>query len=267
MIRLRERVREMATNLLKQKLAAGKWVSGPIVEEIRTGGGVKMLALAGHDFLWWDMEHNFYDWDTILNLVQLTYLNGMTPLVRVTDLSYANVARALDAGAQGIVIPRVDNAEQAEQAVSYAKSPPRGRRGAGGMARNFYETKSALQSVEEGNAESLVVLQIEHPDAIGELDAICQVDGVDVICVGPQDLSVNMGIHGQFDNPSFQEAIGKINQSCAKHDKPVGMVSRDAASFKIWNDLGCRFLVCNSDLSLIFQQASRDRKTLEDVLA
>jgi 4-hydroxy-2-oxoheptanedioate aldolase len=267
MIRLRERVREMATNLLKQKLAAGKWVSGPIVEEIRTGGGVKMLALAGHDFLWWDMEHNFYDWDQILNLVQLTYLNGMTPLVRVTDLSYANVARALDAGAQGIVIPRVDNAEQAEQAVSYAKYPPRGRRGAGGMARNFYETKSALQSVQDGNAETMLILQVEHPDAIGELDAICQVDGVDVICVGPQDLSVNMGIHGQFDNPLFLDAIDKINEICAKYDKPVGMVSRDAASFKIWNDLGCRFLVCNSDLSLIFQQASRDRKTLEDVLA
>jgi 2-keto-3-deoxy-L-rhamnonate aldolase RhmA len=257
----------MATNLLKQKLAAGNWVSGPIVEEIRTGGGVKMLAMAGHDFLWWDMEHNFYDWDQILNLVQLTYLNGMTPLVRVTDLSYANVARALDAGAQGIVIPRVDNAEQAEQAVSYAKYPPRGRRGAGGMARNFYETKSALQSVQDGNAETMVILQLEHPDTISELDAICQVDGVDVICVGPQDLSVNMGIHGQFDNPLFLDAIDKINEVCVKYDKPVGMVSRDAASFKTWNGLGCRFLVCNSDLSLIFQQASRDRKTLEEVLA
>lgn len=256
----------MATNTLKQKLAAGKWVSGPIVEEIRTVGGVAMLAQAGHDFLWWDMEHNFYDWDDLLNLVQLTQLYGMTPLVRVTDLSYGNVARALDAGAQGIIIPRVDNAEQAEQAVSYAKYPPRGRRGAGGMARNFYEAKSALQSVEDGNAETMVVLQIEHPDAIGELDAICSVDGVDVICVGPQDLSVNMGIHGQFDNPTFQEAIGKINDICAKHEKPVGMVSRDAASFKIWGDLGCRFMVCNSDLSLILQQATRDRKTLEDVL-
>lgn len=256
----------MATNTLKQKLAEGKWVSGPIVEEIRTVGGVKMLALAGHDFLWWDMEHNFYDWDNLLNLVQLTHLYGMTPLVRVTDLSYAAVARALDTGAQGIVIPRVDNAEQAEQAVSYAKYPPRGRRGAGGMARNFYESKSPLQSVQDGNAESMVILQIEHPDAIGELDAICSVDGVDVICVGPQDLSVNMGIHGQFDSPVFLETIGKINQICAKYGKPVGMVSRDAASFKIWGDLGCRFIVCNSDLSLLFQQASRDRQKLEEVL-
>jgi 4-hydroxy-2-oxoheptanedioate aldolase len=112
----------------------------------------------------------------------------------------------------------------------------------------------------------MVILQIEHPDAIAELDAICSVDGVDVICVGPQDLSVNMGIHGQFDTPKFQDAIGKINEICAKHGKPVGMVSRDAASFKTWGGLGCRFMVCNSDLSLIFQQASRDRKTLEEVL-
>ncbi len=256
----------MATNTLKQKLAEGKWVSGPIVEEIRTVGGVKMLALAGHDFLWWDMEHNFYDWDNLLHLVQLTHLYGMTPLVRVTDLSYAAVARALDTGAQGIIIPRVDNAEQAEAAVSYAKYPPRGRRGAGGMARNFYEAKSALEAVEEGNAETMVVLQLEHPDTIDELDAICSVDGVDVICVGPQDLSVNMGIHGQFENPVFHDALRQINEICAKHGKPVGMVNRDAASFKTWGDLGCRFMVCNSDLSLIYQQASRDRKTLEEVL-
>lgn len=257
----------MAENVLKRKLAEGRWVSGPIVEEIRTGGGIAMLAQAGHDFLWWDMEHNFYDWDDLLNLVQLTRLYGMTPLVRVTDLSYAAVARALDAGAQGIVIPRVDDAEQAEQAVSYAKYPPRGRRGAGGMARNFYEPRTALQSVEEGNAETMIILQIEHPDAIDRLDAICQVDGVDVICVGPQDLSVNMGIHGKFDDPAFHAAIGRINEIAARYGKPVGMVSRDAASFAIWGkQLGCRFIVCNSDLSLILQQATRDRATLQEVL-
>ncbi len=256
----------MATNTLKKKLAEGKWVSGPIVEEVRTGGMIKMLALAGHDFLWWDMEHNFFDWDQILNLVQLTHLYGMTPLVRVTDLSYANVARALDAGAHGIIIPRVDNAEQAEQAVSYAKYPPRGRRGGGGSARDHYEPKSAAQSIADANRETMVVLQLEHPDTIDQLDAICQVDGVDVICIGPHDLSINMRIPGQYDNPKLHEAIGKVNEICAKYDKPVGMVSRDASSFQLWNKLGCRFIVCNSDLSLVFQQASRDRKKLEEML-
>jgi 2-keto-3-deoxy-L-rhamnonate aldolase RhmA len=256
----------MPRNHVKEALDAGAWVSGPIIEEIRTVGGVKMLANAGHDFLWFDCEHNMYDWETLLTLVQYSLACNIVPFVRVTDLSYPLIARALDTGALGVIIPRVENRAQVEEAVHYAKYPPLGRRGAGGMARNAYETKGVLQAIEDGNAETMVIVQIESPEGIENLESMVTVPGVDVICVGPQDLSINLGLHGKFDDGGFIDAIRRINEVCEEHGIPTGMVSRDAASFKRWNELGCRFLVCNSDLSLLYQQASRDTATLRELL-
>lgn len=257
----------METNKLKALLKSGGTASGPIVEEVRTVGGVRAFLNAGHDFLWFDTEHNMFEWDTLLTMCQFTLACGSTPIVRVTDLSYSAVARALDTGAQGVVIPRVDNREQAEEAVSYAKYPPLGRRGAGGSARNSYMAKSAAESVEEGNRETMVIIQIESPIGVENLDEICSVPGVDVICVGPQDLSINLGMAGEFSNPVFVETIGKIAQTAEKHGLACGMVSRDPASFELWHKLGCRFLVCGSDLALIQSGATADVATLRKVTA
>jgi len=255
----------MQSNQVKATLREGGWVSGPIVEEIFSVGGVRVLANAGHDFLWFDTEHNMYDWETLLTVVQFARAIGIVPLVRVTDLSYSAVARALDSGAMGVIIPRADTREQVEQAVSYAKYPPLGRRGAGGMARNAYEPKSAAEAVEWGNAETMVVVQIESPEGAARADEIASVPGVDVVCIGPQDLSINLGVPGQFDDPGFVETIAGVATAAARHGVTCGMVSRDAAAFKRWYGLGCRFLVCNSDLSLLGQQASRDKQLLREV--
>ena len=256
----------MNENPVKAKLKAGGWVSGPIVEEIFSVGGVRVLANAGHDFLWFDTEHNMYDWETLLTVVQFSRAIGITPLVRVTDLSYPAVARALDTGALGVVIPRVETREQVEAVVSYAKYPPLGRRGAGGMARNAYLNKSVAEAVDFGNAETMIVVQIETPEAAARADEFASVPGIDVICIGPQDLSINMGVPGKFDDPTFVETIAGVAKAAGKQGLACGMVSRDAASFKRWYEVGCRFLVCNSDLSLIYQQASRDRGTLDELL-
>ena len=255
----------MNENTVKAKLKSGGWVSGPIVEEIFSVGGVRVLANAGHDFLWFDTEHNMYDWETLLTVVQYSRAIGITPLVRVTDLSYAAVARALDTGALGVIIPRVESREQVEAAVSYAKYPPLGRRGAGGMARNAYLNKSVGEAVEFGNAETMVVVQIETPEAAAQAESYASVPGVDVICVGPQDLSINMSVPGKFDDPTFVETIAGVARATASQGLACGMVSRDASSFRRWYEIGCRFLVCNSDLSLIYQQASRDREKLVEV--
>jgi 2-keto-3-deoxy-L-rhamnonate aldolase RhmA len=256
----------MPTNRLKAKLREGKAVSGPIIEEARTVGPVKMLALSGHDFLWFDCEHNMYDWDTLLSLVQYSLAVGITPLVRVTDLQYPLVARALDLGAQGVIIPRVETREEVEQAVSYAKYPPLGRRGAGGRARYLYEARGVAEAVEEANAETMVVVQVESPAAVANLNGIASVPGLDVVCIGPQDLSINLGIPGQVDHPTFIETVKEIVGTCANYGIPVGMVSREAATFRQWYDLGVRFLVCNSDGNYIVQGATRDVQTLREIV-
>jgi 2-keto-3-deoxy-L-rhamnonate aldolase RhmA len=256
----------MRVNRLKTALAEGKAVSGPIMEEVRTVGVVKYLAMAGHDFLWFDTEHNMLEWDTLLTLVQMSIASDIVPLIRVTDLSYPLVARALDTGAYGVIIPRVETREEVERAVRFSKYPPLGRRGAGGQARNAYMARDARAAVEEGNALSMVIVQVESTEAVDRIDEIASVPGLDVVCVGPQDLSISLGVHGEFGHPLFLETIARIVEGCSRHNVPVGMVSREATSFERWYEMGIRFLVCGSDGSLLLQAARQDVATLRSII-
>jgi len=257
----------MQTNRVKAALRNGYAVSGPIVNEARSIGTVKMMALAGHDFLFFDMEHAMFDWETMLNLVQASLLCDICPLVRVTDLSYPLVARALDSGAQGIIIPRVETREQVEEAVSFAKYPPLGRRGAGGDARYGYVRRDMRTAVEQANAESMVVVQLESLAGVENIEAIASVPGLDVVCLGPQDLSISMDIHGEFGNPRFIETLQRIVDACAKHGVATGMVEREPADLRRWHDIGMRFLVCNNDGNMIHQGATRDVAALKEFMS
>ena len=255
----------MRENRLKTMLKRGKSVSGPIMEEVRTVGVIKYMAAAGHDFLWFDTEHNMLDWETLLTLVQMSIASNIVPLIRVTDLSYPLVARALDTGAYGVIIPRVETREEVERAVSFAKYPPLGRRGAGGQARNAFMTRSVSEAIEEGNALSMVIVQVESKEAVEGLDEIASVPGLDVVCIGPQDLSISLGVPGAFNDPLFLETVATIVQKCSRHGVPVGMVSREARTFKLWHEMGIRFLVCGSDGSLLLQAARQDVEFLREV--
>lgn len=242
----------------RDQLANGNVVSGPIVSEIRSVGPIKSLALAGHDFVWLDMEHAMFNWETIQTLVQFARLVGITPLVRVTDLSYALVARALDAGAIGVIIPRVDSVEQVRDAVSYARYPPLGRRGAGGEGRYGFERRLPADAVEQVNTATVVAVQVETIGAVERIDELASVEGIDVVCVGPQDLSISLGLAGQFDHPTFVEAVEHVLRQVSSAGKVAGMVERDAHRFQRWHGAGCRFFACNTDLNLIFTGAKAD---------
>ena len=247
----------------KEKLAGGVPVSGPIIGDIRTVGAIKALANAGHDFVWLDMEHAMIGWETLLTLVQYARLAGITPLVRATELSYPLIARALDAGAIGIVVPRVESIAQVEEAVSCAYYPPVGRRGGGGEARNGYERKSPAEILADINGTTVVAVQIETTTAVELVDQIAAVPGVDIVCVGPHDLSISMGLTGQYDHPDFVAAVSHVMTRVAVAGKAAGMVERDARRFERWHQAGCRFFACNSDLNLIYTGAAADVATLK----
>jgi 2-keto-3-deoxy-L-rhamnonate aldolase RhmA len=247
----------------RERLRSGKAVSGPIVSEVRTVGPIKALALAGHDFVWLDMEHAMFGWETIQTLVQYARAVGIAPLVRVTELSYPLVARALDSGAIGVVVPRVETVGQVEAAVRYAYYPPIGRRGAGGEGRNAYERKTAAESLAEGNELSSLIVQVETVAAVERIDELAAVDGVDVICVGPQDLSISLGIPGQFDDPTFVEAVTHVIQRVSAAGKVAGMVERDARRFERWHAAGGRFFACNSDGNMFYLAAKADVDALK----
>ncbi len=252
----------MLQNPVKAKLGAGQPVAGPIIAEARSVGTVKLMAREGFDFLFLDMEHALYDWETILTLVQTALVTDIVPFVRVTDLSYHLVARALDTGARGVIIPRVESAGQVADAVSFAKYPPLGRRGAGGDGRMGYERLSPAQVVEISNAETMVIVQVETQTGLDNLEAMAAVPGLDVICVGPQDLSISLGVTGDFAHPTFVAAMQRVASVCAANGVASGMVERDASDLKRWFDLGMRFLCSGTDAHFLARGAAESVATI-----
>ena len=140
-----------------------------------------------------------------------------------------------------MIVPRVDTREQVEAAVQYAYYPPIGRRGAGGEGRYGYERRTPADGVTEVNETTVVVVQVETTEAVERIDDLASVDGLDVICVGPQDLSISLGIPGQYDNPTFIEAVTHVMERVTAAGKVCGMVERDARRFQRWYDAGGRF--------------------------
>lgn len=257
----------MQPNKTKAALKAGQAVTGPILAETRSMGIVKLMAAAGYDFIFIDTEHGMYGIETVANMVQMALACGLCPLVRPADLSYTLVARALDTGAQGVIVPRVENRQEAENAVSFVKYPPAGRRGAGGDGRNGYERRGVREAVEESNAETMVVLQIESAAGLENVDEIASVSGVDALLIGPNDLSISLGIPGEYERSEFTGAVQQVMDACRKHGIAAGTLGMSGAALKPYYDLGFRFLLCNTDGNMIAEAAYRDVGVMREFAA
>lgn len=192
-------------NHVKRKLAAGQvsiggWnmIGHPIVAEI--------LAQAGFDWVALDMEHGVMDWPQAVTQMQVLQANGCLPLCRLPVNAPTYFSRALDGGAAGVIVPMIRSVEDAQQAVAAARYPPAGIRGVG-VCRAHHYGAAFEEYVTEANEQTLIVLQIEHIDAVEHIEAICAVPGVDAVFIGPYDLSGSLGVLGQLYHPDVEQAI------------------------------------------------------------
>ena len=180
----------MKINRIRELRAEGKIPIGHMISEFATRGVAKITEAAGVDFVIIDMEHSANGIEAVGDLVAWFRATRVTPMVRIPDTEYHFIARALDAGALGIMVPRVDTPEQAQRAVEAARYPPEGRRGlAIGMAATDYVYTSPAEYMPEANRNNIVMCQIETQMGLDNLDAIAALDGVDVLFLGQQDLS------------------------------------------------------------------------------
>lgn len=189
--------------LKDRKLSIGSWIT------IGDNAIAEIMSKAGFDWLAVDMEHSALSMAQCQELLRVIDLCQVAPLVRVGANDPLLIKRAMDAGAHGVIVPMVNTAEEAKQAVSYVKYPPEGKRGVGlsraqGYGTNFDAYKNWVKK------ESIVVIQIEHIDAIKNLENILSVDGVDAFIVGPYDLSGSLKIPGQFNDKRVKDAVKKI---------------------------------------------------------
>jgi 2-dehydro-3-deoxyglucarate aldolase/4-hydroxy-2-oxoheptanedioate aldolase len=176
--------------------------------------------------------------------------------VRVADLQYALIARALDNGAMGIIFPRVESPELLATAVSWTKFPPLGVRGFGLTPTHVeYEKATIPQIAEHVNANTLVVLQIETALAVERREELLSVPGIDAVMVGPVDLSVSLGVPGEFFHPKMVEAMEKVRDSCLAHGVAPGTQTRTVELAKFWKERGMRFLGCGSETGMLLEGA------------
>ncbi len=215
-----------------------------------------MLAAAGFHWAFIDTEHGGFDLETVQDICRVSLMAGLSPIVRVADLQYPLVARALDCGAQGIMFPRVESPELLERAVSWTKFPPAGVRGYGLTAVQVdYEPLTFTQIIEHMNAHTMVVLQIETRRALEAREELLTVGGIDAVMVGPADLSIALGVPGDFQHPKMVEAMEQVRDSCVRRGIAPGTQTRSAALAKFWKERGMIFLGCSNDTAMLYERA------------
>lgn len=246
----------MINNFVKQRLRDGELVLGTFLFEFNSPGIIQIAGVAGAEFVLCDMEHSGWSFETIRRLTA-SAPPGVAPLVRVPTGQYHFIARALDMGALGIMVPLVETVEQVDQIVASAKYPPRGKRGAAfGMPHDGYQPGDLHEKIASANDQTLIIVQIETRAGLENAERIAARDGVDVLWIGQTDLSSSLGIPGQFDHPDFQSAVDRVMSACRNSGKTAGFMPLSVEEARSFRDRGFRMLAYSGDL-WIYQQALR----------
>ena len=244
----------MRANSVKKRLAEGGRTYGTMAMEFFTPGLPQICLAAGAEFVIFDMEHSGADVETMKQ--QLSYCRGLdiVPLVRVPATEYHFIARLLDAGALGIMVPMVETREQAERIVACTRYPPSGVRGAAfGVAAHddYLGGPSIAETIAAVHERTLVICLVETVKGIENVDAIAAVAGVDVCWLGHFDLTNFMGIPGQFDHPRYLAAVDGLVAACNHHDKAAGIMAIDEAWAIAYRDKGFRAVAYGLDVTLL----------------
>jgi 2-keto-3-deoxy-L-rhamnonate aldolase RhmA len=253
----------MQINPVKRALKEGRLQIGCSFSQLRSPEVATILGKAGFDWTYLDAEHGGFGQETLQDLCRAAVTAGMMPIVRVADIQYALIARALDCGAMGILLPRIESPELLARAVSWTFFPPLGVRGYGlGPPQVEYDAATIPQVIEHRNANTMVVLQIETKLALERREELLAVPGVDAVMVGPADLSISLGVPGEFEHPTLVDAIEKIRESCLRHGVAPGIHMRSLAVASFWRARGMKFLSTGSETGFLFEKASETVRAL-----
>ena len=248
--------------LLTRKLSIGSWLTIPHQSV------VEILGTANFEWLAIDIEHAAIDFETVFNLIGHIQGNEMQALVRVSKNEEVVIKRVLDSGADGVIIPMIKNREDALKAINFTKYPPEGKRGVGLNRAQKYGT--AFKSYSDWVKNNIVLIaQIEHIDAVKNLEEILSVEGIDGIIVGPYDLSASMGFPGEYDREDVKEALSQIDVICKKMNKSLGFHVIESDHNKVLDKVekNYSFLAFSLDFFFLGDKAREEMKMLKNKLS
>ena len=256
----------MQNNTTRERLSRGETVFGCGLQTYRSPEIARTFAVAGFDYVFIDLEHSSFDLETAHDMIKASLDSGITPICRVGELAYSLVARLLDSGAQGIILPRVEDPAILRESLSWMRFPPVGKRGYGinpTMIR--YEARSFPEIIEHQNLNTLAVVQFETRTAMERADDLLSCPGVNIAMVGPADLSISLGVPGQFDHPTMVSTIDVLVEKCNRHGIVPGIQTRSLAMSKFWAERGMRFIGTAAEHALLLEKAKETVAALRTV--
>ena len=251
---------------LKRRLRAGETTFGAFLS-FQDPGTAEIMAGTGYDWVFIDMEHSPFDLKSLQHVLMAFNGRPTVPIVRVPWNDRIRVKQALDLGAEGILVPMVSSAAEARAAVAACKYPPVGVRGFGPWrASDYYrQTEEYIRSANDG---IVVVLQIEHEDGVRQVKEILDAPGIDVVCLGPMDLSGSMGMLGQLEHPRVVEVIERVLAAAKDRGLPVCVPMETSLEAQIaWARKGARFVVTGEDHGLLRRAAAAALEQYRNALA
>lgn len=242
----------MQTNVLKKKLKEGKVCFGTFV---RLGPrAVEILGHAGWDFVVFDMEHGVFDFTQVEEMARAARGVGITSLVRVPEPNPSHIMRAVDAGAEGVQIPQVETAAMAKIMAQAARYFPEGKRGLCSYVRAAgYSNIPPDEHMASSNREVLTVIHIEGEAAASGIETIVETPGIDVIFLGPWDLSQSLGVPGKTKDPKVIGIMERVITVCQKRNVIIGTFVREIEDAKRWIDLGVQYMMVATDAGLLLR--------------
>jgi len=238
----------MTKSRVLQKLRAGDYVLAAAVGRVTEPWLTEMIGRIGYDVIWYDLEHRAFGYDTIDPISLACRATGMDLMVRIRKHGYDSPMRALEFGSNGLMVPHCRSAEEARQWVEWVRFPPLGKRGMDGAGADAdFGRANPLEYIEHANREVFLALQIEDREAVERGDEIAAVDGVDLLFVGPGDLSLSYGVPFDFGHPLLEEAIRKVDCAVRKHGKWWGTTTGTPEAAQKALDRGARLVTGGVD--------------------
>jgi 4-hydroxy-2-oxoheptanedioate aldolase len=252
----------MTNSRVLRKLRAGEYILTVGIGRVKEPWLMEFIGRLGFDLIWLDLEHRAWGYDSIDPISLACRATGMDLMVRIRKSGYDAPMRALEFGANGIMVPHCRSAAEARQWVDWVRFPPLGKRGFDGVGADAdHGMASPLDHLKHGNEEVFLALQIEDAEALDVIDEIAAVPGFDLLFLGPADLSVSLGVPFQFDHPKMEEAYKRVDAAARKHGKWWGTTSGSPEAAQKALDRGARMVTAGSDhgmLMLGFQKSFQE---------
>lgn len=254
-------------NPARERLEKGEVAIGVGLRQARTVDIAPIMRQAGFDWLFVDLEHASMDLDMATQISVAALGAGISSLVRVPRGRYDLATRVLDGGAWGIVMPHVDTADEAREIVDKLRYPPTGHRSIyGAMPQIGFASMPMAEAAKAINGNMLIVCMLESPTAIANADAIAAVPGVDALLIGSSDLTMEMGLPGQFYHPDVVKAFETMIAACAKHKKWPGIGGNySEEGFRKYIGMGVKLVLAGSDLGFMMSAAGNTSKLVRSI--